>query len=638
MSRISFAQNWEDVRLARVFDEGPPGFFVDVGAAHPTFHSFTRYLHDLGWHGINIEPLPSFFEALVAERPCDVNLCVAVADFEGSAPFAEDVQLAGSSGLIATSVPSARTRELTVSVTTLATICEAHCDQPIDVLKIDVEGAEGAVIAGHDWVRFPARVVVVEANHPAAWHPLLASAGYELVCSDGINDWFVREGDRETADLLRPPVSILDDFVPHDLLSTIESGELARRELERSGRLRSELLTSRRQLREIVATCSCHRGSDVRPAVLVALSSTNQLYSGSGRVAFENMARTRDDFEYEIAVDDFVARNVDLAVDFGKATGIPVHVGPAVPPEGTPDAGNAGLPALLAGGEYDAVECISWANAATNGAVLEHLGTRALVFTPHHQPASTVEMDERSLARVHEVYGEMLRRASVVCCDTDWEVVELTALGADRARHVPLGFDPDRCVPGPVVRPADLLWVGDHREPRKRLDRVFAVAVRLADLGVDFRLTLAGNDTERALDAAPASVRDRVRALGYVPEPVLFDLYRSSSALLVLSEFEAFGLPILEALACCTPVIVTDQPALRSQFGSWAGIELVDPDDDVAVAGVVASLLLAGSAARRSLDRQRKAMAVSDSWDVVARQKAAVVRAALGRHVDGQIR
>jgi hypothetical protein len=78
-------------------------------------------------------------------------------------------------------------REYDVPVTTLAAVCRAHAPATIDFLKIDVEGAEGEVIAGADWQAFRPRVIVVEATRPldgtpthAGWEPVLLEDGLHL--------------------------------------------------------------------------------------------------------------------------------------------------------------------------------------------------------------------------------------------------------------------------------------------------------------------------------------------------------------------------------------------------------------------------------------------------------------------------
>ena len=80
---ISYAQNFEDVMLDRVFRGRTDGFYVDVGAMDPVWGSVTKRFYDLGWRGVNVEPVPRFHKALVRGRPCDVNLAVALGRSRG---------------------------------------------------------------------------------------------------------------------------------------------------------------------------------------------------------------------------------------------------------------------------------------------------------------------------------------------------------------------------------------------------------------------------------------------------------------------------------------------------------------------------------------------------------------------------
>jgi len=85
---VSYAQNFEDVMLARVFKgREKPGFYIDVGAMDPTDGSTTRHFYDLGWHGINIEPDSRFYERLVANRTRDINLNVALGEAHETRTF-----------------------------------------------------------------------------------------------------------------------------------------------------------------------------------------------------------------------------------------------------------------------------------------------------------------------------------------------------------------------------------------------------------------------------------------------------------------------------------------------------------------------------------------------------------------------
>ncbi|MBO9627365.1 MAG: hypothetical protein J7484_13455, partial [Microbacterium sp.] len=60
MTFLSYAQNREDVLLHRVFRGIENGRYIDIGAGHPRLDSVTKSLYELGWSGINIEPIPEF--------------------------------------------------------------------------------------------------------------------------------------------------------------------------------------------------------------------------------------------------------------------------------------------------------------------------------------------------------------------------------------------------------------------------------------------------------------------------------------------------------------------------------------------------------------------------------------------------
>ncbi|MEI7747230.1 MAG: FkbM family methyltransferase, partial [Actinomycetota bacterium] len=83
MTFVSYAQNREDVMLWRALSSVAQGFYVDVGANHPSHDSVTKAFYERGWSGINIEPLQKHYEELLLERPRDINLQVAAGAHEG---------------------------------------------------------------------------------------------------------------------------------------------------------------------------------------------------------------------------------------------------------------------------------------------------------------------------------------------------------------------------------------------------------------------------------------------------------------------------------------------------------------------------------------------------------------------------
>jgi FkbM family methyltransferase len=219
MTFISYAQNFEDVTLWRVFRTFGPGRYIDVGANHPTHDSVTKALYERGWRGINIEPVEHFYESLCAQRPEDITLCVAIGAEEGELTFYED-RLTGLSTL------SEETRAIqeaagvqfiprTVRVKRLDKICEQHLSEgeAFHFLKIDVEGFEQQVLQGMDFQRFRPWVVIMESpfNQKPAWEPLILAEGYQFAYCDVINWYYIAQERPELLPCFMPP-SILDEF------------------------------------------------------------------------------------------------------------------------------------------------------------------------------------------------------------------------------------------------------------------------------------------------------------------------------------------------------------------------------------------------------------------------------------------
>ncbi len=70
---VSYAQNGEDVVLARAFRDRREGTYVDVGAGHPVEDSVTYAFYLAGWRGVNIEPNIDLHQQLELARPEDVT-------------------------------------------------------------------------------------------------------------------------------------------------------------------------------------------------------------------------------------------------------------------------------------------------------------------------------------------------------------------------------------------------------------------------------------------------------------------------------------------------------------------------------------------------------------------------------------
>ena len=228
---VSYGQNLEDVMLWRALQGVSKGFYIDIGANHPTCDSVTKAFYDRGWTGINIEPVRSLHERLVAERPRDINLCVAVSAEKGSQPFYEVLETGLSTldqGIAEQHATSGhRIARYEVQVLRMADIFEAHDVGEVHFLKIDVEGAERSVLSGMPFDRVQPWIVIVEATRPNSrmpthqeWESLIVRHGYIDVYFDGVNRYYLSEQHRELAAAFLTPPNVFDDFVayPHKLL------------------------------------------------------------------------------------------------------------------------------------------------------------------------------------------------------------------------------------------------------------------------------------------------------------------------------------------------------------------------------------------------------------------------------------
>jgi glycosyltransferase involved in cell wall biosynthesis len=118
-----------------------------------------------------------------------------------------------------------------------------------------------------------------------------------------------------------------------------------------------------------------------------------------------------------------------------------------------------------------------------------------------------------------------------------------------------------------------------------------------------------------------------VRFLHSVPDADLPGLYNGAGLLALPSFYEGFGLPVLEAMACGTPVVAADRATLPEVVGD-AGL-LVNPEDPEHIARALAQALQ-DEALRAQLHNAGLVQAARFTWERTARTTWAVYRRALG--------
>lgn len=220
---ISYAQNFEDVILERIFKNINSGFYVDVGACHPIYDSVTHHFYLKGWNGINIEPQPKLYSKLKEIRKRDTNLQICVGATTGSQTLyiTHDV---GTSTLNQTIAENYRkeqniAQEITVKLITLNQIWSEHVGhRRVDFMKIDVEGFEKEVLSGADFAVVAPSILVIEATLPNSQYPCheqweyLLLEHYEFIYFDGLNRFYSRKDTPVLDGTLLAPPNLFDRF------------------------------------------------------------------------------------------------------------------------------------------------------------------------------------------------------------------------------------------------------------------------------------------------------------------------------------------------------------------------------------------------------------------------------------------
>ena len=159
MDLISHAQNFEDVRLWRAFQDVTNGRYLDIGTQHPDRDSVSRLFYDRGWRGVHVEPTPFYAAAMRNARPDEHVIEAAVSSSLVPLAFFEFPDTGLSTGVpeIAKRHEKAgfNLREIVVPTVTLSGLFDFMGKDPIHWLKIDVEGMEADVLAS--WGDHPSR-------------------------------------------------------------------------------------------------------------------------------------------------------------------------------------------------------------------------------------------------------------------------------------------------------------------------------------------------------------------------------------------------------------------------------------------------------------------------------------------------
>jgi hypothetical protein len=206
--RMSFGQEGEDIVLLKIFQFLKTGFYVDIGAHHPSKYSNTKAFYTKGWSGINIDPIPGMKKRFDKARPRDINLQMGVGTQAQKMPF-----FVFSEGAYNTCSPEKAKiveglgvtllAKEEILITPLSEILDKYLpeNQEIDFFSIDAETMDFDVLKSNDWEKYGPKIVLVEMLttniedcHKDEVYLFLKDKGYDLI-SKTVNTAFYKRQD-----------------------------------------------------------------------------------------------------------------------------------------------------------------------------------------------------------------------------------------------------------------------------------------------------------------------------------------------------------------------------------------------------------------------------------------------------------
>lgn len=191
----------EKYAVREYFGHKGEGFFVEVGANEPTSpESQTWHLEQRGWTGVLIEPIPELADKARESRKQSIVFQAACVDSDAERtttlliPMASGGLVTGHASLRA-NIDEHNYSEFTrveVQAATLTEILDQVGAEAVDLLSIDVEGAELDVLRGLDLSRYRPSLILLEDKHLyLSKHRFLRRRGYKLVRRLNRNSWYI---------------------------------------------------------------------------------------------------------------------------------------------------------------------------------------------------------------------------------------------------------------------------------------------------------------------------------------------------------------------------------------------------------------------------------------------------------------
>ena len=192
IKKKSYSMDGEDLFIVEYFRKKNNGFYLDVGSYHPIHRNNTYLLHKNGWSGINIDIHQFSIDLFNYLRPDDVNLNCAISNKNEVTEMFYQKELSQISTIEKQQAKIAfqgNIKKSKIQSLTLDALLEKinFTDKKLDLLDIDVEGADLKVLKGFNIEKFKPELICVEIHEKdiknSEIYKYLSNFSYELVWS-----------------------------------------------------------------------------------------------------------------------------------------------------------------------------------------------------------------------------------------------------------------------------------------------------------------------------------------------------------------------------------------------------------------------------------------------------------------------
>ena len=193
---IHYGEFGEDILVNRILKNLETGKYVDVGCYHPYKGSLTAQLYKKGWNGINIDLSKSSIDLFNLVRKEDINLNLAVSDFNGQTSYFENSPINQQNSLIKN---NDNQKKIKIDCKNLNLILEENKFEKFEYLNIDVEGSEQNVINGINLSKYRPILITIENNNlhindyiESETYKILIKNNYTFISKTGVTNFFLK--------------------------------------------------------------------------------------------------------------------------------------------------------------------------------------------------------------------------------------------------------------------------------------------------------------------------------------------------------------------------------------------------------------------------------------------------------------